>query len=53
MTEEIPQLVLLYDRQLLCTESEIDSEKFGSSAGVYVNTVETIEVWKGLEVWEV
>lgn len=53
-TEATPQLILLYARQVLRKESDIDEKGEDSrSADVYVNTGDPIEVRKYLSVWKV
>lgn len=54
VTEAMCQLILLYARQLLSKDSDINGEEEGRrSAVVYVEVVESIEVWKYLDVWVV
>lgn len=54
VNEAVLQLILLYARQMLRKESNIDGRKETySSAELHVKTVETIKVLEHLEVLEV
>lgn len=53
-TEWMLQLILVYARQALNKEYDVDREERGyRTAEVYVNAEDFIEVRKSMEVWEV